>query len=96
MRSLAAVLAATMMIASPALAAERTVTLKVDNMTCSTCGPTVKKALTKVPGVVRAEVSTEKNTATVTFDDAKATVETLIAATTNAGYPSRLANLPGC
>jgi mercuric ion binding protein len=92
MRFLAAVLAAAMTMAGPAFAAERTVTLTVDNITCALCAPTVKKALTKVPGVVRAEVSTDKHTATVTFDDTKATVETLIAATTNAGYPSRLAN----
>jgi hypothetical protein len=36
------------------------------------------------------EVSFEKKTATVTFDDAKADVKDFVAATTNAGYPSRL------
>lgn len=88
--------AALLFSAGTAFAAERTVTLKVDNITCSACGPTVKKALTKVPGVSRVDVATDRSLASVTFDDAKATVETLIAATTNAGYPSRLANIPGC
>ncbi len=92
MRSLAVAFAILMMIFGPAFAAERTVTLKVDNITCSACGPTVKKALTKVPGVSRVDLATDRSIATVTFDDAKATVGALIAATTNAGYPSRLAN----
>jgi mercuric ion binding protein len=76
--------------AGTALAAQQTVTLTVDNMTCVTCPYTVKKALSRVEGVEKAEVSYEKQTATVTFDDAKADVKDLTAATTNAGYPSRL------
>ncbi len=72
-------------------AAQQTVTLAVDNMTCSTCPYTVKKALLKVPGVEEATASFEKKSATVTFEDTEASVEDLTAATTNAGYPSRLA-----
>jgi periplasmic mercuric ion binding protein len=72
-----------------ASATERTVTLAVDNMTCATCPPIVRKSLTRVPGVARVDVSAESNTATVMFDDAKTTVAALIDATTKAGYPSR-------
>ncbi len=75
--------------ASMAIAAERTVTLAVENMTCATCPITVKKSLTQVSGVIKADVSLEKEDATITFDDAKATVADLTKATTNAGYPSR-------
>jgi mercuric ion binding protein len=78
-----------------AFAAERTVTLAVDNMTCVTCPYTVKKALSRVPGVEGATVSFEQKTATITFDDAKADVEDLTAATTRAGYPSRLVEKKG-
>lgn len=92
MKPLAAAIALALLTAGPAFAAERSVTLAVDNMTCATCGPTVKKALGRVAGVGKVEVATDKGTATVTFDDAQATVEALIAATTNAGYPARLAN----
>lgn len=74
-----------------AFAAQQTVTLAVDNMTCSTCPYTVKKALNQVPGVEDATVSYEEKRATVTFEDTEASVEDLTAATTNAGYPSRLA-----
>ena len=74
-----------------ALEGEKTVTLNVDNMYCASCAPVVKKSLGRVEGVIQVEVSRETNTATVTFDDTKTSVAALIEATTNAGYPSRLA-----
>lgn len=76
--------------AAPAWAATQTVTLSVPGMTCAACPITVKKALTRVDGVSRAEVSFESREATVTFDDAKASVRALMDATKNAGYPSTL------
>lgn len=84
-------LAATLAMSNAAIAAERTVTLKVDNMTCALCGPTVRKALERVPGVAKVSVNTEKEIAVVTYDDAKATTAALVKATTEAGYPSRVA-----
>lgn len=72
-------------------AATKTVTLAVENMTCATCPITVRKALEKVPGVSKAKVDLDSKTATVTFDPAKAKVEDLTRATTEAGYPSKLA-----
>lgn len=71
-------------------AATKTVTLDVKNMTCPVCPITVKKALNRVPGVSKTDVSYERKDATVTFDDAKTNVDALIQATTNAGYPSRV------
>jgi periplasmic mercuric ion binding protein len=76
---------------TPALGAERTVTLAVENMTCALCPPIVKQSLAHVPGVMRADVSAAKGTATVVFDDQKTGVAALIAATTDAGYPSHVA-----
>lgn len=76
---------------SVAAAAEKTVTLTVENMTCPTCAPVVKKSLMRVEGITKVEVSRENHSATVTFDEAKTDVAALITATTNAGYPSRLA-----
>ena len=92
MTLLASAIAVALLTAGPAFAVERSVTLAVNNMTCAMCGPTVKKALTRVSGVSKVEVATDKGTVTVTFDDAQATVAALIAATTNAGYPARPAN----
>jgi periplasmic mercuric ion binding protein len=73
---------------SSALAAERTVTLTVQNMFCADCPFIVKKSLEAVPGVARATVSFKDKTATVIYDDGRADVKSLTEATTNAGYPS--------
>jgi mercuric ion binding protein len=66
----------------------QTVTLKVQNMTCSVCPITVKKALEKVRGVANVKVDLGAKTATVTFDPEKANAGALIKATTEAGYPA--------
>lgn len=50
----------------------------------------MKRSLTKVEGVSKADVSLEKAEAVVTFDDAKTNVEALLKATRDAGYPSTL------
>jgi periplasmic mercuric ion binding protein len=90
-RSLAGLsLAAMLLGGGGALAAEKTVTLAVDNMYCELCPGIVKKSLAKVEGVSQVAVSFEKKTATVTYDDGKTTVAALTAATNQAGYPSRL------
>jgi periplasmic mercuric ion binding protein len=69
-------------------AATKTVTLNVPGMTCPACPITIKKALNKVQGVSNVDVNHEKKQAVVTFDDAKTDTETLVKATTDAGYPS--------
>ena len=84
----ALVLAAVLSAAGPAMAAEKTVTLAVDNMYCSACPSTVKQSLAKVAGVGEVSVSYEKKTAIVTYDDQQTALAALTAATTQAGYPS--------
>jgi len=74
-----------------ALAATKTITLAVDKMYCSACPHIVKESLLAVPGVDKVEVSFENKTAVVTFDDGKANLDALTAATTKAGYPSHVA-----
>ena len=69
-------------------ATPRTAVLDVQNMTCSVCPVTVKKALEKTPGVTQAKIDFDKKTATVTFDPDRATEQALTKATTEAGYPS--------
>ena len=81
-------LATALSVAGTAMAAERTVTLAVDNMYCSACPYTVKQSLAKVVGVGEVAVSYEKKTAIVSYDDQKTTLTALTAATTQAGYPS--------
>ena len=75
---------------SPLLAAQKTVTLGVPGMTCGACPITVKKAISRVDGVSRTEVDFDKRQAVVTYDDAKASVDQLMQATANAGYPASI------
>ncbi len=91
MNKLSLALASIIVAAAPAWAAVQTVTLSVPTMDCPVCPITVKKALTNMAGVSKAEVNFDKRQATVTFDDAKANVAALTQATTHAGYPSTLA-----
>jgi periplasmic mercuric ion binding protein len=75
-------------VSTNAFAAERTVTLAVQNMFCAACPHTVKASLQAVAGVGKVTVSLKDKTAIVDFDDAKTNVKALTAATKNAGYPS--------
>jgi mercuric ion binding protein len=90
MRIMLSIAAALSLLAapSPASAAPRTVTLSVPGMNCAACPITIKKALMKVAGVQKVEVSYEKLEAIVTYDDAKTNVDALTNATKRAGYPS--------
>lgn len=81
-------IALTAIVAFPVFAGTQTATLDVPTMTCSMCPITVKKALTNVKGVSKADVSFDKKEARVTFDDAKTGADALMQATRDAGYPS--------
>ena len=83
-------LIASVMTASTAFAAERTVTFAVDNMTCASCPYIVKTTMAAIPGVAKVTVSFEAKTATVTFDDAKTNADIIAVASMNAGYPAHL------
>lgn len=86
----AAAIALAILINSHALAAQRSVTLAVDGMTCASCPYIVKQTLAGVPGVSDVTVSFRKKTAVVTFDDGKTSASALTAATADVGFPSRL------
>lgn len=66
----------------------QSVTLDMQNMTCAMCKFTIKKALQGVDGVEEANVDYDSKTADVTFNPQKTSIEALIKATTNAGYPA--------
>ena len=54
----------------------------------------VQRSLTKIDGVSKADVSLHRAEAVVTFDDAKTSVDALVKATRDAGYPSTLKAAP--
>lgn len=62
------------------------VTLRVAGMTCGGCVLGVRKVLTRLDGVEKAEVSYEKGLAIVTFDSSKMTVAQMVAAIGTLGY----------
>jgi periplasmic mercuric ion binding protein len=74
--------------ASVAAAAERTVTLAVENMTCALCPITVRTAIEHVAGVRDVRVDFESKTAVVMFDDAETSVKDIAEASRLAGYPA--------
>ena len=65
------------------------VVLEVEGMTCVSCNITVSKALTNLDGVQEAEVTFEPPQAVVTYDPARVSIEQMVEATTNVGYPSK-------
>jgi periplasmic mercuric ion binding protein len=62
-RLAAIILGLGLLTSSSALAAERTITLAVQNMLCADCPFIVKKSLEAVPGVTMAAVSFKDKTA---------------------------------
>ena len=60
--------------------------LDVRGMTCASCVSRVERKLKKVPGVLDAQVNLATERATVHFDPALATVDSLIEAVEHAGY----------
>jgi periplasmic mercuric ion binding protein len=79
MYRLMAIFALSALMALPAEAELQTVRLSVPGMTCPACPITVKKALSRVPGV---------NAVTVNFENIRTNVVALVRATGDAGYPS--------
>jgi|SRR5215467_7890660 len=77
-----------LLASSNTFAAERTLTLAVQNMYCDACPLIVRKSLEAVPGVAEAVVSFKDKTAVVTYDDGRTNVNALTQATAKAGYPS--------
>ncbi len=69
---------------------EQTQTFNVENMTCSTCPITVKKAMKRVDGVKSIAVDLDSGTAIAVFDPAVTSVEEIAAASTDVGFPATL------
>lgn len=75
-------------LSAPAWAAQQTAMLFISGMTCATCPITVKKALTKLGGVIDVKSNLGKRETTVIYDDARVSLESLTQATRDAGFPS--------
>ena len=65
-------------------------TLLVEGMTCAACSARVEKVLSKVEGVVKANVNLSSNKATVEFPSGVVDENALIAAVEKAGYKAQI------
>ncbi|XP_072524090.1 copper-transporting ATPase 1 [Salminus brasiliensis] len=68
------------------------VTLAVEGMTCGSCVQTIEQQIGGLPGVLHIEVSLEQKNATVIFDPAKHSPESLADAIEDMGFESLAAN----
>lgn len=82
----------TLLVAAPAFAGERSVTLAVENIGCIACAPIVESVLSKLPGISEVVFAEQGGvtTATVSFDDGRVTPEEMAIAVTNAGFPAQV------
>ncbi len=69
-------------------ARSKTVRLNVASMTCASCVGRVDKALAAVPGVSDVNVNLASETATVTYAEGAVSLDDLLRAAKNAGYPA--------
>ena len=78
-----------------AWAGEQTVRLSIPGMNCVSCPYMVKKVIARVDGVLTVSATMKDRSATVSFDDAKTTIEQVRAATASIGYPSTITSSKG-
>ena len=67
----------------------QTFSFDVSGMTCGGCTGSVQRALIKIDGVNRAEVSLRPGTAVVVVDPERVTSGQIEAAITGLGYPAK-------
>jgi copper chaperone len=68
------------------MAMETTATIKVRGMTCGGCTASLTRALSATSGVTRADVSLEKQLATVVYDSGKVSEQQLRQVVERAGF----------
>ena len=75
-----------------ALAADQTVTIKVEGMTCAVCVTAINKALRSLPDVRKAKASLPKNQAIVIVPEGYK-LDTLLAAIEETGYHGTISSV---
>ncbi|HEX9486940.1 MAG TPA: heavy metal-associated domain-containing protein [Gemmatimonadales bacterium] len=81
--------------ASAATATPATAVLRVDGMTCPSCGFTVRIALKKLDGVRDAKVAQSEGRAVVEYDPARVTPQRMVETVKALGYATSLAGENG-
>ena len=79
-------------VTSAQAATEQQQIFTIENMICALCPLTVKTAMEGVVGVKSVSIDFETKTATVIFDPAATTIDSIATSSTNAGYPATSAS----
>jgi mercuric ion binding protein len=90
MKRYLALLMMALAVIQPVCAESRTAVLTIPGMSCAACPLTIKMALNRITGVTGITFNVDSRQAIVHFDAAKTTVEALLRAAGDAGYPSTL------
>ena len=69
---------------------EQQVVLSVDNMVCVSCEMRIENALTALDGVTSVKADAEAKAVHVSFDQQQTTIEAILAASDEAGYPAEV------
>ena len=70
--------------------AEKTITVKIDGMTCKHCVHAVQSALEECKGISEAEVSLEKKSAVITYDSDRITTDRIADIIEDEGYSASI------
>ena len=88
----AAIMTLAVVLSGRAIAAEQSVTLRIENMYCASCPYIVQQTLVSIPGVTHVEITYQRAAAVVMavveFEDTQADVTALTAATSSVGFPA--------
>lgn len=88
MKNRAVIAALCLLGATAVMAQPQSTTLEIAGMDCAACPITVRVALERVPGAVRAKVDYARKLAVVEFDGERTSPAALARASTEAGFPA--------
>ena len=71
---------------------DQTRIIKIDGMTCGGCVASIYNATADIDGLDDISIELIDNQATVTFDDSKTNIDTIVSAIEDAGFDATVAN----
>lgn len=70
----------------------KTVKFKSTEMSCQKCAKSITASVNKLPGIADVKIDLDSKVITVTFDDSKTDVQSVLNAIVEAGYEADLIN----
>lgn len=78
------------MIQTETMNAQETVKLKCTEMSCHKCAKSITASINKLAGIADVNIDLESKVITVTFDDSRTDVQSILNAIVEAGYEAEL------